>query len=595
MKNNKMKLNLNYKITFTILLIIICILVGIYFYLQKTFTESTFQRIRSTLIRESALAKYIVEKNLPQELSSREADSLIDKIGSALDLRATIISLDGTVLGDSDIPMGELKGIENHSDRPEIREAYKEGIGESRRFSTTLKKDLLYMARTFGEDNVRGIIRLAIPLSEIGIIHNRIRNILFISLFIAFLIAVIFSLCASNFITRPIKEMAFMAQSIARGNFSSKIHINTNDEIEDLSKAFNDMAQQVKVRIDEITSNKLKLEVILLSMFDGVIVVDGKGKIILMNNALKQLLRVEGDPLGKKPIEVVRNIEIQAMIDSVLDKEEGVTSCEISIVLPQEKTFIVHATPVIREGRREGSVLVFHDITDLKRLERVRTDFVANVSHELRTPLSTIKGYAETLLEGAVDDKKNAREFLKIINEDANRLAHLVNDLLDLSKIESGKFSLVLKPVKLFPIIERVLGGFKKQTANKSINVSSEVPDSISSIIADEDSIAQVLMNLLDNAINYTPEGGNITVSAHEEKEVVKVSISDTGIGIPAKDLARIFERFYRVDKARSRKLGGTGLGLSIVKHIVQAHYGTVSVESMLGEGSTFSFTIPKA
>ncbi|MGD9015666.1 MAG: ATP-binding protein, partial [Candidatus Omnitrophota bacterium] len=286
---------------------------------------------------------------------------------------------------------------------------------------------------------------------------------------------------------------------------------------------------------------------------------------------------------------------IQEVADSVLKLKQGVISKEVSFLLLEERIFLVHATPIIRGGISEGGVLVFHDITELRRLEKIRQDFVANVSHELRTPVSSVKGYAETLLEGALKDKKNARDFLRIIHSDADRLAKLIDDLLDLSKIESGKLKMDLKSYSIKPIVKRVISGLDKQSKEKSIRIKEDIPRDIPNILADESRIAQVLLNLMDNAIKYNNEGGSITILAKEKDNFIRIEISDTGVGIPEKDLPRLFERFYRIDKARSRELGGTGLGLSIVKHIIQAHNGEVFVQSIFGKGSTFSFTIPKA
>ncbi|MEA3328819.1 MAG: ATP-binding protein, partial [Candidatus Omnitrophota bacterium] len=338
-----------------------------------------------------------------------------------------------------------------------------------------------------------------------------------------------------------------------------------------------------------------RLKAVLLSMFEGVMVVDLKGAILLMNQTLKDFLHIKEESDGKEPLEIIRNIEIQELVDTVLKLQEGVESREIAVFVPEEKILLVHATPVIREGRPEGAVLVFHDITSLRRLEKIRQDFVANVSHELRTPISSIKGYAETLLEGALDDKENARDFLKIIYSDSDRLAKLIDDLLDLSKIESGKLKLILKSAALEPVVKRIVSGLKAQAKAKSLVININISKDISNILVDEGRIAQVLLNLIDNAIKYTNEQGEITILVKDQGEFIQVDIADTGIGIPEKDISRLFERFYRIDKARSRELGGTGLGLSIVKHIVSAHHGEVSVQSVLGQGSTFSFTIPKA
>lgn len=590
-----MRVNIHYKITAIFGIITACILFGIYLYLNISLKEHTFQRIRTNLLKELHLTKSFLDGSFFEPLQSQELDVIADKIGNGLDKRVTIISHEGVVLGDSELEGKELAEVENHFYRPEVQDALKAGIGESRRFSTTIKKDMFYIASTFGMKDTQGIIRLSMPLSEIELVSDRLKDTVVVSLLLAFILTVVVGFIASIFISKPIKEMAWIAKGIAAGDYSKKITVATNDEIKDLADAFNYMSQQIRLRIEEVTLSKSRLEAVLLSMFEGVMVVDKKGTILLINQTLKDLLQAKEEPVGRKPLEVIRNIEIQEIADSALKLDKGVESREILLLLDEEKVLMVHATPIIREKVIDGAVLVFHDITGLRRLEKIRQDFVANVSHELRTPVTTIKGYSETLLEGALEDKENARDFLRIIHSDSDRLARLIDDLLDLSKIESGKLKMVLKPCSLMPIVERVIHGLERYAKDKSITIKLDIPNNIPKLLADESRLAQVLLNLVDNAIKYTESKGMLTISAREQDKFVRIDVSDTGVGIPEKDLPRIFERFYRVDKARSRELGGTGLGLSIVKHIVQAHRGEVSVRSALGQGSTFSFIIPKA
>lgn len=338
-----------------------------------------------------------------------------------------------------------------------------------------------------------------------------------------------------------------------------------------------------------------KLEGVLSSMAEGVLVVDKSGKIALINPSLRRTFLINTPPERKRPIEVVRNIAVQEMVDRALKGKEALVSQEIALYLPEEKTFRVNAVPVARNDAVEDAILVFHDITELRRLERIRQDFVANVSHELRTPLASIKGYAETLREGALVDKANAKDFIDIIYHDSDRLGRLINDLLDLSKIESGQLNMVFVPMDVLEVARRAVAIVSGQAKKKSIAVTLDMPQELPEVLGDESRLSQVLLNLLDNAIKYTPEGGSIKIAAHSEDDSVRVDVTDAGIGIPENDLPRIFERFYRVDKGRSRELGGTGLGLSIVRHIVQAHSGRVWVKSEPGRGSTFSFTIPTA
>ncbi len=294
----------------------------------------------------------------------------------------------------------------------------------------------------------------------------------------------------------------------------------------------------------------------------------------------------------QKPLEVIRNVEIQSIIEEVLKRKNSLEPRELTVFLPEEKNLLIHAAPVIRDQKHEGAVLVFHDVTKVRQLENIRREFVANVSHELRTPVSTIKGYAETLLDGALEDKKHAREFINIIYSDSERLAKLVNDLLDLSKIESGKVQLMRDYLSLHKMVESVLALFTKQAKECSVKLINQVPTHLN-VLVDETKINQVFLNLIENAIKYNKPSGEVNVTAQLKGDWVEIKISDTGIGIPTEDLSRIFERFYRVDKSHSRYQGGTGLGLSIVKHIVQIHGGEVSVDSKLHEGSTFRFTLP--
>jgi len=407
-------------------------------------------------------------------------------------------------------------------------------------------------------------------------------------------LAIIAGFIGSSFISKPIRDIIKAALDITKGDFTRRINVSSKDELEDLAKAFNYMTEEVRKRIEEVVSNKSQLEAVLLSMFDGVMVLDNNSKILLANKSLKEALDIADIHFGQEPLEAVRNLEINEITEQVLKTDKGVISKEITLLLPNERTMMVHATPVAKDEKTKGAVLVFHDITELRRLEKIRQDFIANVSHELRTPISNIKGYAETLIDGAIEDKDNARDFLKIIYTDAERLSNLVNDILDLSKIESGKLRLSITPCYIKSLVHNTVKAFKKKIDEKLIFCKIEIPENLPEIAVDQSMIMQVLFNLIDNAIKYTPKKGTITIDAREiNANFIDVSIKDTGVGISEKDLPRIFERFYRVDKARSRELGGTGLGLSIVKHIVQSHGGKVSVQSTEGRGSTFSFTVP--
>jgi len=388
--------------------------------------------------------------------------------------------------------------------------------------------------------------------------------------------------------------MAAIARNMGEGDFTKKIFVKTNDEIGDLADSLNSMAGKIKSHIDKITYDEARLQAVLSSMSEGVMVSDEKGNIMLMNPSIQKLFLVDQPCEGKRPIEIIRNPAIQDIVDNVLRRKSRLTE-EIFIHLPEEMVLQINGVPIMRNAHCEGAILVFHNITELKKLENVRKDFVANVSHELRTPIASIKGYAETLLDGALEDKNNAREFVEIIDDDSNRLAKLIDDLLELSSIESDKMKLNLYPLDFAFLVKKVSAILKNQIREKELNLKLKIPDNLPKLLADEVKLSQVILNLLDNAIKYTPRGAVITVSTIVQERFLRIDIADTGIGIPEQDLPRIFERFYRADKAHSRELAGTGLGLSIVKHIVQIHGGEICATSEIGKGTIFSFTIPKA
>ena len=431
--------------------------------------------------------------------------------------------------------------------------------------------------------------------SDISTARHISQKIAAITVIMILIMAGVMGSAVFHIVSSPLSEIADMTRRIARGDFSKKALTRSSDEIGNIATSLNYMADEIKEKMAGLSSEKTKLEAVVSGMFEGVILTNAKGDIVLANPAIRKFFAVDLLHKGKIPIEVIRNSAIHDIVDMVLKKKQRFTTKELVINVPEEKVIQINGVPVVEEGKLEGAILVFHDITELRRLERMRQDFVANVSHELRTPIASIKGYAETLLGGAINDKANAKDFVEIIYRDSERLAQLISDLLDLSGIESGKMKMAIVPLDVRNILERAIKIMDKQAKDKELSINLNLKDVLPRILADEARMLQVLINLLDNSVKYTMSGGTITVSAQPKGRYIQIDISDTGIGIPDKDMPRIFERFYRVDKARSRELGGTGLGLSIVKHIVQSHKGEVWVKSAVGKGSTFSFIIPVA
>ena len=390
---------------------------------------------------------------------------------------------------------------------------------------------------------------------------------------------------------KQIESIIDTLNKISAGDLKQEINIYSGD-VGRLAESINTVTENLTEKIDKLEKENSRVHAILNSMIEGVIAVDKDARILSVNPTVEKIFNIlKQDAEGRFFLESIPNNDIFEVIDGVLKKGE-VVSRELSIVLPVQKVFQVNASPIFENGRISGGIVVIHDVTEIRKLERMRSDFVANISHELKTPLTSIKGFVETLLEGALNDKENSRNFLKVIQEHTDRLNNLINDLLDLSYLESKEAKLETEKVNIRDLFDRVLSGFKSQLKKKNIEVQNDLPSELTADI-DRGKIEQVLTNLIDNAIKFNKENGFIKIYSRNPDNKVKITIEDSGAGIPEKDITRIFERFYRVDKARSRELGGTGLGLSLVKHIVELHGGTAGVDSTEGLGSRFYFFLP--
>ncbi len=422
---------------------------------------------------------------------------------------------------------------------------------------------------------------------------EKIKFPLFFSFSFALGLAFVVAAVAAAGIIKPVNKIIRVSRKFSAGEFDHKIIVDSQDEIGQLANTLNKMAQDIEDKIKETREQNQKLSAVFESMIEGVVVVDKAGRIISLNSAVEKIFGVSADQAkGSFFLEIIRNADISEIISGVLKTGQPV-SAEATLSFPVRGIFQINAVGIFNQGKISGCLAVIHDISQIRRLESLRRDLVANVSHELRTPLTSIKGFIETLLAGAMEDKEHGRSFLQIIESHVKRLDNLVNDLLSLSHLESGKIRLEIEEYDLRQQLDSVIAGFSSQVKQKNIQIKNDLAAGLI-LKADKNRIEQVLVNFIDNAVKFNRENGEIKIYSQDSGGQLKVVVEDSGIGIPQKDIPRIFERFYRVDKARSRQLGGTGLGLSIVKHIIELHGGSAGAESVEGLGSKFWFILPK-
>jgi two-component system phosphate regulon sensor histidine kinase PhoR len=496
-------------------------------------------------------------------------------------------------LAESDL--GSVGEIENHADRPEVRQAMAGGVGSTVRRSVTVGRDLLYVAVPLEQPGrPRAVLRLAVPTRDVDDARALVRATVAAGALLAVGVAVVIGLFVSRRVTRPVRQMEAAARRMADGDFARSVPVSGNDEIAALGMALNRTAVSLRDKIERLDDEQGKVRTILDGMIEGVVALDDRGRILLLNPAARSMFGVEDGEEGRPFLEVIRQKGLLDLVEEV--RASGAPARhELELGPPVNRVVAARGAPLGLGPGSPGVLLVLHDVTELRRLERVRSEFVANVSHELRTPLTCIKGYLETLLDGALDDRAHARRFLEVAGTHAERLDRLIDDLLELSNIESGRVTLAPMRLDLGDVVTSVAAMFERQVAQKNQRLERSVPLGFV-VRADRDRLVQILVNLVDNAVKFTPDGGLIRVEAGPGATGrVEVRVCDTGIGIPSTDLPRITERFYRVDRTRSREIGGTGLGLAIVKHLVQAHGGELRVESELGHGTTVSFTVPAA
>ncbi len=540
--------------------------------------------------RQLATIARLAESRSPAGVD-RESLALWAEWVSESGARVTIIGPDGTVLADSD---EDPSGMDNHGDRPEVRAAWSEGRGRATRFSQSVRQELAYLAVRVSWATVGPVVlRLALPLRSVDQAAGEIETPIAVPLLLAVLVGSGVAVASSRRFTERIRRLKSYLARVAEGDYRAEPELEKDDPLSELQESVNDTVSRIRDSMRFLEEEHNQATAILSSMTEGVAVVDREERIRYSNPAFRRALP-SGPGVsfeGRRLVEITRQSEILAMVQEVRSGGER-KEAEIATTGLKPRTFLVRAAPA---GER-GAVLVVLDITEIRRLERVRRDFVANVSHELRTPLTAIQGFAETLLRGALDEPENSRRFVEIIRDHAWRLARLTEDLLKLSRIEAGKLELELRPISIGTVVEQCAETARLKVSEKRQTLTVSVCDPPPLVRADSHALLDVLRNLLDNAIQYTPEEGHIalrvTLAGADE---VRIAVEDDGIGIPASSHDRIFERFYRVDAARSRKVGGTGLGLSISKHLVEGLGGRIELESQLGRGSTFTVVLPRA
>lgn len=558
--------------------------------------KNIVQSIENSMVTEASLVRELLGERL---IGSRDGvDLYTDKIKQTTNSRITIVDVQGNVIIDTE---KDFSGMDNHADRPEIVASLKGETGKSIRNSNTLKVDFIYVAQPILEaGKVVGAVRLAKPLYEI----NSISLSLYVSVFVAVIIGVaaatLLGYKISVNITKPVKEITYTASKVALGYFDNRININTKDEIGILANSINDMASRLNDTITSLQDKNLKLEAIMSSVVNGIIAIDNAERVLFINSTAESLLKITSkDVVGKHFLQVVRNNSIDNYLKEIFENRKFFDT-EITIAGPEEKVLKLYGNPIKRtnENNIEGIIITIQDITELRKLENVRTEFVANVSHELKTPLTSIKGFVETLKTGDIDDKQDEIRFLNIIEDEADRLYRLINDILCLSELEQKKAKLINEEIRVDEAVKAVLSVLKNQSEKKNIKLTMQVEEKLRNPFGDTDKFKQMLINLVDNSIKYTPENGIVRVEAYNRineagQDRIIIKVTDNGIGIPKQHIPRLFERFYRVDKARSRNVGGTGLGLAIVKHIVILLNGEIEVDSEVGKGTEFRIILP--
>lgn len=578
-------------ITYVAIILFLSLILGFYFInVSKT---SYTQEYEQHMVKEVQMLGYALKDQVDKQ-GLDALDNFASSYAEKYEYRITIVDSEGNVLSDSST---DERYMENHKARLEIQQALSGQTGLSTRYSQSLKTDFIYTAVSV--DTLEGIIvlRLAVPLLALTQIRYQVIINIFGGIFLAACVAFVIAYFFAGRIVRPLNELTRAAEEIARGDFSKKIPQSGSDQIRSLTKAFNQMSMRLNTTIDQLESENIKLESIVNSMINGVLAIDNNDRILMINDMCSNLFQIKLQHIiGYNFYDLIQNETIFKIIEEVKEKKEHVEE-EFSFKIGLQGNLIlrVYANPIARQHEKDemmGILLVFQDVTQIRKLEQLRNDFVSNVTHELKTPLTSIMGFTDTLKSGAIYDTQAALRFVDIIDIEAKRLYRLIQDILALSEIETRDEDINVSNHNVKEIFMRTYSILDSSAKAKGLTLEYFIDEDLPPFSCNADRLSQMIINLVDNAIKYTEKGG-VTVRCTKEEEHLKIVVLDTGIGIPEKCMDRIFERFYRVDKGRSRKAGGTGLGLSIVKHIVFLYKGSIHVESKEGSGSTFTILLP--
>lgn len=540
-------------------------------------------------------AKLINEFLKVQAVTDEELNKYSKTYSEEIGIRITFIDEDGKVIGDSHI---DINLLDNHRDRPEVSEAFKSEVGVSQRYSDSLDANMYYVALPSNNSNLSlSVIRLSLPLKDIFENTKSLIINIIVSALAGLFIALILAMRYVNRVTYPIEEFIKATDSITHGNYGEQVYFKSNDELGKLAENFNLMSTKLKENVDELSNSNTNLKAILKSMINGVIAVDNNKKIIFINPAAEKMFKIKGDEVkGNHVLEVIRNNKLDGNIERLL-QDNTQESIEIQINYPAIKNIKIYTNPIKLAddpNRKIGVLIILQDITEMRKLETMRKDFVANVSHELKTPLTSIKGFVETLKAGAANKKELRDKFLNIIDIESSRLSSLIEDLLVLSDIENNNNNKSKEEnIDVNNTVNEIIEVLSELAKKKNIKISNKTNEKLPNIYGNKGWFKQMIINLVDNAIKYTPEGGIVTIIVYTLEENLIIKVKDTGIGIDKEHINRLFERFYRVDKARSRKVGGTGLGLAIVKHILITFKGDIKVVSKINKGTEFEIKIP--